>query len=69
MKYWSEASSLKCIWFDWPWMAPINTQMAKHAMHYFYILLCLSKQNQNQTKNKTKKTKEVWHTSIAFVVS
>ena len=50
-------------------MAPINTQMAKHAMYYFYILLCLSKQNQNQTKNKAEKTKEVWHTSIAFEVS
>ena len=56
-KYWSEASSLKCIWFNWPWMAPINTQMTKHAMYYFYILLCLSKQNQNQNKKQNRKNK------------
>ena len=58
MKYWSEASSLKCNWFNWPWMAPINTQMAKHAMmYYFYMLLCLSKQNQNQNKKQNRKNK------------
>ena len=57
-KYWSEASSLKCNWFNWPWMAPINIQMAKHAMMYYvYILLCLSKQNQNQNKKQNRKNK------------
>ena len=50
-------------------MAPINTQMAKHAMYYFYILLCLSKQNQNQNKKQNRKTKGGRHTSIAFGVS
>ena len=38
-------------------MAPINTQMTKHAMYYFYILLCLSKQNQNQNKKQNRKNK------------